>query len=244
MKATAVAPANIAFIKYWGKADPPAGEAGDVLRLPLNSSISMNLSACTTTTTVEFSHNLSGDDVLFLDALTTMSRPRDACQRIVRHLDLLRQRAGTACFAKVTTINSFPSASGIASSASGFAALTVAAVSALGLDLSEVELSILARMGSGSACRSIPDGFVEWKKGTDSDTSWAYSLHPPAYWDLRDVLVIADDRMKKISSADGQTGVKTSPYWQERVNGIAQKMIDIKAALTAKDFPALGKITE
>lgn len=241
---TAIAPANIAFIKYWGKADPPAGEAGETLRFPLNSSISMNLSACVTTTTVEFSKKFSRDDVIFLETLTTITRPRYVCQRVTQHLDLLRERSGTKFYAKVVTSNTFPSAAGIASSASGFAALTVAGAAALGMNLSGKELSILARLGSGSACRSIPDGFVEWKKGKDSDTSYAYSLYPSTYWDIRDVLVIVDYRMKKVSTTEGQTGVKTSPFWQDRVDGIPKKMIATKAALKEKNFRVLGEIIE
>ena len=99
-------------------------------------------------------------------------------------------------------------------------------------------------MGSGSACRSIPDGFVEWKKGIDSDSSYAYLLYPSTYWDLRDVLVIVDYRMKKISTTEGQTGVKTSPFWQTRVDGIPKKMIAAKAALKEKNFRVLGEIIE
>lgn len=148
MKSTAVAPANIAFIKYWGKADEEP-------RLPLNASLSMNLSACTTTTTVEFSPEFIDDQV---------SEGFDK-KRIITHIDRLRKAAGIGLRATISTKNSFPTSSGVASSASGFAALTVAAAAALSLELTEKELTLFARLGSGSACRSIPDGFVEWKKG-------------------------------------------------------------------------------
>lgn len=233
MKATAVAPANIAFIKYWGKAD-------DELRLPLNSSISMNLSGANTVTTVEFRPELSRDEVIILDG----DFSDQEIGRIVKSLNFIRNNANAHVFARVATKNTFPKGAGAAASASGFAALTVAGFAALGITLSEKELTVIARQGSGSACRSIPDGFVEWKKGSDPDSSYAYSLYPSTYWDLRDVLVIVDYRMKKISTTEGQTGVKTSPFWQERIAGIPKKMTAIKAALKAKDFRMLGEIME
>lgn len=237
MKVTAIAPANIAFIKYWGKAD-------EALRLPLNSSISMNLSACVTTTTVEFSKKFSRDDVIFLEMLTTITRPRYVCQRVTQHLDLLRERSGTKLYAKVVTSNTFPSAAGIASSASGFAALTVAAAEALGLTFSEKELTILARIGSGSACRSIPDGFVEWQKGKSSQTSFAHSLHPADYWDLRDIILVASTESKKTGSTEGMRKARTSPFFRKRLRGIPDRILEVKRAFTKKDIERLGVVME
>lgn len=233
MKATAIAPANIAFIKYWGKAD-------EELRLPLNASLSMNLSGANTTTTVEFRPELTRDEVVILDG----DFSDQEIGRIVKSLNFIRRKANIHHFARVATKNTFPKGAGAAASASGFAALTVAGFAALGVSLSEKELTIFARQGSGSACRSIPDGFVEWKKGSDTDSSYAYSLYPPSYWDLCDVLVIVDYRMKKISTTEGQTGVKTSPFWRERISGIPKKMIAIKTALQEKNFRVLGEIME
>lgn len=233
MKATAIAPANIAFIKYWGKAD-------EELRLPLNASLSMNLSGAYTITTIDFIPELSGDEVRLLDG----DFSEKEIERIVKSLDFIRNKTHISNFALVTTKNTFPKGVGAAASASGFAALTIAGFAALGITLSEKELTVFARQGSGSACRSIPDGFVEWKKGNDSDSSYAYSLYPVTYWDLRDVLVIVDYRMKKISTTEGQTGVKTSPFWRDRVAGIPKKMIAIKTALKEKNFRVLGEIME
>lgn len=237
MKVTAIAPANIAFIKYWGKTD-------EALRLPLNSSISMNLSACVTTTTVEFSKKFSRDDVIFLETLTTITRPRYVCQRVTQHLDLLRERSGTKLYAKIVTSNTFPSAAGIASSASGFAALTVAAAAALSLELPEKELTILARLGSGSACRSIPDGFVEWQKGKNSQMSYAYSLYPENHWDLRDIVVVVQKSKKKIGSTEGMDGVRTSPFLGKRIRNIPDRIKEIKHALARKDIELLGALME
>jgi len=160
MKATAKAPANIASIKYWGRKD-------EKLRLPANDSISMNLSEVFTITTVEFSESYKKDEV----KLVGKKLDRKEEKRIIDHLDRVRNLAKIKTFAKVVTKNNFPTGTGIASSASGFAALTVAAVKASGLEFSERQLSILARQGSGSACRSIPDGFVELKSGSSSDSS-------------------------------------------------------------------------
>lgn len=232
-KVTAIAPANIAFIKYWGKADSD-------LRLPLNSSISMNLSGAYTTTTVEFLPSLARDAV----ELTHGSFSDDEIHRVALALDRIREKSKTKFFAKVVTKNSFPKSAGIASSASGFAALTVAAAAALGLTLPEKQLSILARLGSGSACRSIPDGFVLWEKGETSEDSYAHSLYPHTYWDLRDVLVIVDFHMKKISTIEGQEGVMTSPFWQDRVKKIPEKIEKTKKAFKEKNFRLLGEVIE
>src|SRR6266536_2442550 len=156
--ATAIAPANIAFIKYWGMQD--------VARtLPYNSSISMNLDACLTTTTVTFDPALAQDEVILkLYGMEAQRAGGQPLERVVTHLDRLRALAGVDWRARVESTNNFPSDAGIASSAAAFAALTLAGVAALGLDLDERELSLWTRRsGSGSACRSIPTGYVEWR---------------------------------------------------------------------------------
>ena len=231
MKATAVAPANIAFIKYWGKKD-------EKLRLPLNASISMNLSAAQTTTTVEFSEKYTADTVE-ADDFTDPEK-----EKIITHLDRIRRIGKSNVRVKVITKNSFPKGAGIASSASGFAALTVAACKALDLDIAEKELTILARIGAGSACRSIPDGFVYWKNGESSDDSYAYSLYPSSYWDLRDIVVIVNAGEKSVSTTDGMARVKTSPFWRERILGIPAKIAAVQYALKRKSLRDLGIVME
>lgn len=232
-KATAVAPANIAFIKYWGKRDNQE-------RLPLNDSFSMNLDGALTTTTVEFIENLQEDSVELVGGEFSDKEK----QRIIRHMDRIREKAGTSMKAKIVTKNSFPKGAGSASSASGFAALTVAACGAWGLALSEKELTVLAREGSGSACRSIPNGFVWWHAASQSQESYAESLCPAQYWDLRDILVIVDDSMKQVATTDAMDQVKTSPFWEQRVEGITEKMKALFTALKEKNFPLLGEIIE
>lgn len=233
MKATAIAPANIAFIKYWGKKD-------DVLRLPLNSSISMNLSGATTTTTVEFSKNFKADEVIIVDG--NFSEKEDL--RVIKGLDRIRIRANFSWKAKVVTKNTFPKGAGSAASASGFAALTVSGFSAAGLSLSEKELTIIARQGSGSACRSIPDGFVMWEEGDSSENSYAHSLFSSTHWDLRDILVVVDSSMKKVSTSDGMEGVQTSPFLSTRIRLLPERLEETKRALKDKNMKLLGSVTE
>lgn len=233
MKITAKAPANIAFIKYWGKKD-------EKLRLPANSSISMNLSGAFTVTSVEFDKKLKGDK-FFLNGVVAK---QEETERISKHIDLIRSIAKIRTPAMVVSKNNFPKGAGIASSASGFAALTVAASKASGLSLSEKELSILARLGSGSACRSIPDGFVEWKEGDLSEKSYAYSLFEPNYWDIYDLIAIVGESSKKISSTEGHAIAESSPFFKTRILGMKNKIREIKFALKKKDFTKFGEILE
>jgi len=233
MRAVATAPANIALIKYWGKKDAR-------LRLPANNSISINLSDITTTTAVEFLNELS-DDMISIDNETVTG---DEKTRISAHLDRIRRMAGIHLRAKVESKNNFPKGTGLASSASGFAALSLAASTSAGLTLSEKELSILARLGSGSACRSIPSGIVEWKAGTSDNSSYAYSLFPANYWNIRDVIAIVGDELKKVSSTEGHAAVKSSPLYKVRIREMPQKLRQIKAAIRNRDFSEFGEICE
>lgn len=233
LKATAVACANIAFIKYWGKRDAE-------LNLPANSSLSMNLDQLTTVTTVEFSPD-HDDDLVILDGREERGTAR---QRIVAHLDRVRVMAGLQVSARVVSENSFPVGVGLASSASGFAALSLAASRAAGLELSQRELSILARFGSGSACRSVPGGFTEWTAGTCSEDSFAEQIAPPEHWELRDVIAIVSRAKKRIGSTEGHSLARTSHLYQARVASVADRLPRAKAALLDKDLATLGCIIE
>lgn len=233
MKIKARAPSNIAFIKYWGKSN-------EKLRIPANSSISMNLSNAYTETSVEFGEKLESDLVI-IDGKKIEGKEKE---RITRHIDLIREMAGISTFAEVESKNNFPKGAGIASSASGFAALTVACTKAAGLNLSEKELSVLARLGSGSSCRSIPDGFVEWKKGTKSSDSYAYSVRPSGYWDICDVIAVVGEKAKKVGSTEGHRQAESSPFYKARIAGMGKKVTDIKSALKNRDFTKFGKIIE
>lgn len=234
MKTTVVAPANIAFIKYWGK-------RSSALRIPLNDSISMNLSEATTTTTVEFSKDLQRDTVVFQKEMVKDEEVR----RITKQLDRIRKKAGCHWYARVETKNSFPKGTGIASSASGFAALTVAAATAIGLTISERELTVLARLGSGSACRSIPDGFVWWHAGKTSRQSYAESLYPSTWWeDIRDIVCVISKTEKAVSSTSGMDLVRTSPLYKLRLSEIPEKIEKVRSAMRVRNLRELGKLIE
>ncbi len=233
LKATAIACANIAFIKYWGQRDAE-------LNLPANSSLSMNLAGLTTVTTVEFSPDYD-DDVVILDGREETGAAR---QRIVAHLDRVRAMAGLGARARVISRSSFPVGAGLASSASGFAALSLAASRAAGLELSERELSILARFGSGSACRSVPGGFSEWTAGASSEESFARQVAPPEHWKLRDVIAIVSRAHKRVGSTEGHVRAPTSHFYQARVASVADRLAQAKTALLKKDLVTLGRIME
>lgn len=236
MRATAVAPANIALIKYWGKKDP-------VLRLPENNSIAINQSNLYTTTTVEFSEEYKEDQVKIFDKNNDIVDFVKK-ERVVKHLDRMRKMAGVNMRAQVVSKNNFSIAAGLASSASGFAALTVAGAKAVGLDLTEKELSILARQGSGSACRSIPDGFVEWLKGDTNDTSYAISLYPPDYWKIAIIVVVVVAEEKEISSTQGHQLAESSPFLSTRLKYIKTKTEAIKESMAEKNFNTFGELIE
>jgi diphosphomevalonate decarboxylase len=233
MKATAKAPANIAFIKYWGKKD-------EALRIPENDSLAMCLDGSFTVTTVEFRKGLGRDKVV-IDKAEVKEREKD---RAIEHLKRIRKRAGIKLFAKVVSRNSFPMATGLASSASGFAALTLAATKAAGLNLTEEDLSRLARLASGSACRSIPSGFTYWRAGDSDKTSYAYGLYPPFYWDLRDITVIVEEQKKKVSSTKGHELAGKNPFLKARLELAKENLIKIKKAFKSKNFSLLGKVIE
>lgn len=231
-KASALAPSNIAFIKYWGKRNPR-------LNTPFGGSISMNLSEYQTTTTVQFTQ-LNRDEVV-IDGEVAVGKEE---VRVARHIDRIRSLAGVRLGAQVESRNNFPVGVGIASSASGFAALTLAATRASGLRLSQKRLSALARLGSGSACRSIPDGFVEWVTGRRDQESYAFSIHPPDYWDIRDVVVLVSTKKKSVGSSEGHALARTSPFFRARIRSLDDRLRRLKRALRERDFSAFGRLVE
>lgn len=233
--ATAIAPSNIAFVKYWGNLDHE-------LRLPFNDSVSMNLSAATTTTTVTFDGALDADSLAIDGKDYDPAEPADrvAVERVTRHLDVLRARAGSALRARVASANSFPMGTGIASSASAFAALTLAAEAALGLRLDEATRSTIARRGSGSAARSVPDGFVRWFAAATDGGSYASSIAPAEHWDIHDVVAIVSRTHKAVGSGGGHAVAPTSPLFAERIARLPRRLAAVCAAIAARDIDALG----
>ena len=231
--ATAIAHPNIAFIKYWGNRD-------DSLNLPANGSLSMNLAGLETRTTVEVNAHLSADS-LTLNGQTLTGAP---LQRVSAFLDIVRSMAKNNGYAHVTSANNFPTAAGIASSASAFAALSLAASKAYGLTLDEAALSQLARRGSGSACRSVPGGFVEWLSGEDDKTSYAVSIAPADHWLLTDCVAVVAAGHKEIGSTDGHTLASSSPLQTARLAQAEARLSVCRQAILQRDFAALADVME
>ena len=231
--ATARAHPNLALVKYWGRRDP-------ALNLPANGSISLNLSGAVTTTTVAFDRTQVADKV----AINGKLADDVAQRRVTAHLDQVRALAHFTYRATVVSDNSFPTSAGVASSSSAFAALTRAAVAAAGLELSLRELSILARKGSGSAARSIPDGFVEWLPGRDDESSYAFSLAPCDHWDLHVVTVAWPLGPKAVSSLAGHDAASTSPFYEARLASLPRTLDRVREAITQRDLGALGMVVE
>ncbi|HYA70828.1 MAG TPA: diphosphomevalonate decarboxylase [Thermoplasmata archaeon] len=233
LEATYEAPPNIALVKYWGVRDRARA-------IPYNSSISVTLDRLRSRTTVRFDPRISTDRVELNGAPAT-GGPRES---VVRFLDRVRELAGVTHGAEVRSENNFPTASGLASSASGFAALAGAATEALGLRLSGRELSRLARFGSGSAARSVFGGFVEWRAGTQADGSDCYArpLYGPDHWPaLVDLVVIVRAApVKAIRSEEAmQTTVATSPVYPRRLRELPGRIRKIRTAIGARDAQRL-----
>jgi diphosphomevalonate decarboxylase len=231
--ATAQAFANIAFIKYWGNRD-------NTLRIPSNGSISMNLEGLYTRTTVSFQPSLPYDE-LIINGHEVMG---GGLGRISYILDIIRSMANMHERAEVMSENNFPSGAGIASSASAFAALALAGSKAAGLNLSEPELSRLARRGSGSASRSIPGGFVEWQAGTSDEDSFAFSMAEPNHWDLADCVAIVSASHKKTGSTEGHSLAWTSPLQAARVADAPRRLDICRQAILERDFNTFTSIVE
>jgi diphosphomevalonate decarboxylase len=226
MKSTVIACSNIAFVKYWGKLDKSKNIA-------MNSSISMTLDEnLSTKTTVEFSKEFK-EDILILN---NEKYSDNKLLRVSNFLDIIRQKAKVDLFAKVISINSFPTGTGIASSASGFSALAAASTKALGLTLTNEELADYARLGSGSASRSIFGGFVLW------DSEHCHQIKDEKHWDkLRDIIVIVSSVEKKISSRAGmKKTVDTSTKYKQRLTKVGKTIEVVQNAIIKKDFETLA----
>jgi diphosphomevalonate decarboxylase len=229
----AIAHPNIALIKYWGDLDPD-------LHIPANSSISMNLDELYTRTSVSFDPSLNRDNF----TLDGRQIEASSLERVSIFLDRVRQMAGISTFACIKSHNNFPAGTGIASSASGFAALSLAASKAAGLDLDESTLSRLARTGSGSACRSIPGGFVEWQAGRTDQDSYAHSIASPEHWDLVDCIVVVSQEQKTVSSRQGHSLAGTSILQSIRVDDAPRRLNICRTAILQRDFDALAGVVE
>jgi diphosphomevalonate decarboxylase len=235
---TAIAGTNIALCKYWGKRDA-------ALNLPATGSISLTLAELGTRTRVRFD---DGD----IDRVTLNGAPADlrVRARVAAFLDRVRARAGIDRRAEVVTSNSVPTAAGLASSASGFAALALAASRAAGLTLAPAELSELARLGSGSAARSIFGGFVEMARGERADgrDAVAAPIAVPTTgpgWEVRLVVAItAVGEKAEGSTAAMERTARTSPFYPAWVASAPGDLAEARAAIAARDLGRLGAVAE
>jgi len=202
-KASVYAPANIALIKYWGKRDI-------LLNLPNTASLSISLGKKGTHTEISRASG-DADEIILNDQL--LSCDNFFVTRLQQYLDLFRPHP--QFYFSVQTLSTVPVAAGLASSASGFAAMILALRQFFGWSLPEYQLSLLARLGSGSACRSLWQGFVYWQQGEAADGFDSYAMPLADTWpDLRIGLVIISDKAKATSSRDGMLHtVKTSPLY-------------------------------
>jgi diphosphomevalonate decarboxylase len=238
---TAIAGTNIALVKYWGKRDA-------VLNLPATGSLSLTLAELGTRTTVRFAGGATAaGDRVSLNGAPASDKVR---ARVSAFLDRVRARAGFDRRAEVITENSVPTASGLASSASGFAALALAASRAAGLALMPAELSELARLGSGSAARSIFGGFVEMAAGARADgrdavASPLASADARPAWDLRLVVAITAAGEKAAGSTTAmESTARTSPFYPAWIAGVPGDLVAARAAIATRDLDRLGAVAE
>jgi diphosphomevalonate decarboxylase len=222
VKATAVAHANIALVKYWGKRD-------EALLLPEAGSLSVALDRLLTTTTVELG---AAEDSLRIDG-------RLASEAELRRARAVLDAAGIAARAQIESRNDFPTAAGLASSASGFAALAVAACAAAGQRRTERELSALARLGSGSAARSVPGGWAVW------EDDGAAQVASPEHLPLRLVVALCSEGAKSVGSREGMKRTReTSPYHRAWIEQCRRDLPEALELLLARDLPGLGALAE
>ncbi len=246
-KATVEAPANIAFVKYWGASDLERA-------VPWEASLSMTLRTCVSRTTVEHRPEGGGDEVLVCGAGGTLEPPERAfAGGVLAHLERLRRWAGVAGSFRVATENTFPTGSGIASSASGFAALTLAVVACLERRPPAAELSDLARLsGSGSAARSVLGGYVQWpadaeEGGTGETAAWPWTAVQVAaadHWDLRDVVAVVETGRKEVSSREGHRRAPSSPHYARRRELLAARLAEVRRAIEGREFARLWPVVE
>ncbi|MGF1669218.1 MAG: diphosphomevalonate decarboxylase [Balneolaceae bacterium] len=227
--------ANIALIKYWGKRSID-------LNLPATGSISLTLDSLKTETVLRFDQSLQTDQF----TLDEKPASKEQIKKVSHLVDIMYGSTVRPKF-DIKSSNNFPTGAGLASSASGFAALTLAVSHALELDLSAEDLSRFARQGSGSAARSLFGGFVEMKCGSDlqGDQDFAVQLFDKDYWDIRMAVAITSVREKKVGSTEGMIRTaQTSPFYNSWIDSSKDDLNQMKQALAEKDFEKMGELAE
>ncbi|KAJ4947389.1 hypothetical protein JOQ06_009424 [Pogonophryne albipinna] len=246
---TCTAPVNIAVIKYWGKRN-------EELILPINSSLSVTLhqDQLKTTTTIATSRSFKEDRIWLNGKEEDITHPRlQSCLREIRRLARKRRNDGDPALdpsvlslkVHICSVNNFPTAAGLASSAAGFACLVYTLARVFG---TEGELSGIARQGSGSACRSMYGGFVQWIMGQKDDgkDSLAQQVEPETHWpELRILVLVASAEKKSVGSTSGmQTSVQTSCLLKHRAESVVPgRMEEMIEAVREKDFVAFAELT-
>nr|XP_030705342.1 diphosphomevalonate decarboxylase [Globicephala melas] len=246
---TCTAPVNVAVIKYWGKRD-------EELILPINSSLSVTLhqDQLKTTTTAAISRDFTEDRIWLNGREEDVGQPRlQACLREIRRLARKRRSDGhedplplsLSYKVHVASVNNFPTAAGLASSAAGYACLAYALARVYGV---ESDLSEVARRGSGSACRSLYGGFVEWQMGerADGKDSIARQVAPESHWpELRVLILVVSTEKKPTGSTAGmQTSVETSALLRFRAEALVPaRMAEMTRCVRERDFQAFGQLT-
>lgn len=232
-----IAPANIALIKYWGMRD-----ADQVV--PWNPSISMTLSQCVSHTSVGYAEARQ-DEVWWWTPEGLITPSSSFSANVLEQVRRLKALAHSSSSLKVVTVNHFPSGAGIASSASGFAALTLATCSALGLSTTAEQLSRQTRLsGSGSATRSLLGGFVQWPGDASHPDGPAHQIAPAEHWPLRDLIAVIDAGEKPVSSREGHRRAPTSPYFVSRQQHLPVRTEALRQALMGRDFARFADLVE
>ncbi|AWR97866.1 diphosphomevalonate decarboxylase [Acidianus sulfidivorans JP7] len=226
----AIAPSNIAIVKYWGKRNKE-------LNLPLNSSISVSLKNLYAKTKVIFDSSLDKD---IIEINGKILGEEEANKYAGRVLKIFRDNyIKRKIYAKVISETNFPSSAGLASSAAGIAALTYAINDAFSLNLDQKTLSKISRIGSGSACRSTAGGFVIWNKGErdDGEDSYCYQIFPENHWEeLVDIIALVSEKEKNVSSREGmETTVETSYLLKCRLEFIEKTFNEIIETIKNKN---------
>ena len=229
----AFAPSNIALCKYWGKRDA-------ALNLPVNSSLSISLDHLGTRTKIK----TSVEDAVYLND-EALAPDDPFVVRTIDFLRLFRPALGDIRF-EISTENNIPTAAGLASSASGFAALVLALDDLAGWGLERRQLSLLARLGSGSASRSVFDGFVQWHAGRKADGTDSFAERLPEEWPGFCIGILElSDTQKPVGSRDGMNRtVETSGLYQSWPEQAVVDIESIRTAIRNRDFPLLGKTAE
>ncbi len=232
----AFAPSNIALCKYWGKRDA-------ALNLPINSSLSISLGTLGTRTEIRVGDGAGGTPEVHLNG-EPETRESPFAQRIAEFIRLFPMLEGLAL--AVHTENNIPTAAGLASSASGFAALVLALDDLAGWGLDRKQLSMLARLGSGSASRSVFNGFVQWHAGSNPDGTDSFAEQLDAEWpEFRIGILELSSAPKPVGSRDGMNRtVATSELYNSWPSQAAADLETLRAAIGAQAFSMLGKAAE